>query len=280
MRKTILILAITALAAGAGWYFNSGEHLSGLVQQYVENGEFTTLKARYSPEQIMEINRKDLLVDNHHAFKDSGLKFHPYVLMEIKYTQPDKKSREGIMLWSLVDGEMVINTDSWEKTHGFEDAINAGANRNDFKLMHALAKTRGAATFEQLQKDLRIEKETLDSWIESAASKHLIVQRGNEIQLHFQDPKLSVVPETKMTDWLVKKPYNHAQRIPGHYSLAQIQKVAKAAYGDDFAVRSSTEVFLPVYSIEVLNPDGSTFTSYWNALTGQRMPLRYNIRGW
>lgn len=280
MRKILMILPLAVLLAGAAWYFNSGEHISGFVQQYVENGEFTTLKARYTPEQIMEINRKDLLVDNQHTFKDSGLKFHPYVLMEIKYTQPEKKSREGAMLWSLVDGEMVINTDSWEKTHGFEDSINAGANRNDFKLMHALAKFKGSSTLEQLQKDLRIEKETLDSWIESAVSKYLIVQKGNEIQLHFQDPKLSVLPETKMTDWLVKKPYNHAQRLSGQYSIAQIQKVAKAAYGDDFAVRSSAEVFLPVYSIEVLNPDGSTFTSYWNALTGQRMPLRYNIRGW
>jgi hypothetical protein len=280
MRKIIPILLLILLVIGAGWYFNSKEHIAGFVQQYVENGEFTTLKARYTPEQIMEINRKDLLVDSQHSYQDSGLKFHPYVLMEIKYTQPDKKTREGIMLWSLVDGEMVINTDSWEKTHGFEDAINAGATRNDFKLMHALSKTRGSSSFEQLQKELRIEKETLDSWIESATSKHLVVQKGNEVQLHFQDPKLSVQPETKMTDWLVKKPYNHAQRLSSQYSIAQIQKVAKAAYGDDFTVRSSNEVFLPVYSIEILNPDGSTFTSYWNALTGQRMASRYNVRGW
>lgn len=280
MRKLPLILGAAALLAGAAWYFNSQEHIAGFVQQYVENGEFTTLKARYTPDQIMERNRRELLVDSQHSYGESNLKFHPYILMEIKYTQPDRKSREGMMLWSLVDGEMVIDTESWEKTHGFEDAINAGATRNDFKLMHALSKTRGAATLDQLQKELRIEKETLDGWVESAASKHLIVVKGNEIQLHFQDPKLSVHPETKMTDWLVKKPYNHAQRISSRYSLGQIQKIAKAAFGDDFTVRSSTEVFLPVYGIEVLNPDGSTFTSYWNALTGQKMAARYNIRNW
>jgi len=275
MRKLPLILTTAALLAGAAWYFNSTDHIAGLVQQYVENGEFITLKARYTPEQIMEVNRKDLLVDNQHSYQDSGLKFHPYVLMEIKYTQPDKKSREGMMLWSLVDGEMVTNTETWEKTHGFEDAINAGATRNDFRLMHALSKLRGTATFEQLQKELRLEKETLVSWIDSAVAKHLVVQRGNELQLHFQDPKISVQPETKMTDWLVKKPYNHAQRLSSRYSIGQIQKVAKAAYGDDFAVRTSTEVFLPVYSIDVLNPDGSTFTSYWNAITGQKLPSRW-----
>jgi ABC-type dipeptide/oligopeptide/nickel transport system ATPase subunit len=145
--------------------------------------------------------------------------------------------------------------------------------------MHALSKTRGTATFEQLQKELRIEKETLESWIASAASKYLVVQKNNEIQLHFQDPKITVVPETKMTDWLVKKPYNHAQRVSSRYTISQIQKVAKAAYGEDFSVRSSTEVFLPVYNIEVLNPDGSTFTSFWNAITGQQMNPRYNFKG-
>lgn len=278
MRKIFIVPAVIALIAGAAWY-NGKDHFSGLVQQYVENGEFTTLKARYTPEQIMDLNRKTLLVDNQHSYRESDLKFHPYVLMEIKYTQPETKSREGMMLWSLVDGEMVINTDTWEKTHGYEDAINAGASRNDFKLMHALSKTRGVATADQLQKELRIEKETLDSWLDSAVSKHLVVQRGNEIQLHFQDPKLSVQPETKMTDWLVKKPYNHAQRVSSQYSINQIQKIAKAAYGDDFAVRSTTEVYLPVYSIEVLNPDGSTFTSYWNAITGQKMPSRFSYRG-
>lgn len=280
MRKILLALVAVALLAGAGWYFNSQEHIAGFVQQYVENGEFTTLKARYTPDQIMESNRKELLVDTQHSYQEPGLKFHPYVLMEVKYTQPDKKTREGMILWSLVDGEMVINTDSWEQTHGFEDAINADASRNDFKLMHALSKNKGTATLDQLQKELRIEKETLAFWIDSASSKHLIVQKGNEVQLHFQDPKLSVQPETKVTDWLVKKPYNHAQRVSSKYSLGQIQKTAKAAFGDDFTVRSSTEVFLPVYSLEVLNPDGSTFTTYWNALTGQRMAPRYSIRGW
>lgn len=278
MRKITIVLSVVACLIAIGWYFNSQEHLAGFVQQYVENGEMTTLKAKYTADQIMEANRKDLLVDNQHIYREAGLKYHPYTLMEVKYTQSDKKPREGMMLWSLVDGEMVTNVDSWDKTHGFEDAINANANRNDFKLMLALAKHRGSASLEQLQKELRIEKETLGSWIESASSKHLVVQKGNEVQLHFQDPKILVQPETKMTDWLVKKPYNHAQRVSSKYTASQIQKIAKAAFGDDFSVRSSTEVFLPVYSIEVQNPDGSTFISYWNALTGQKLAPRYAIR--
>lgn len=274
MRKLILYLSIASLLAGAWWFFDSQNQLSGIVQQYVENGEFITLKARYTPEDIMEAHRKELLVNAQHSFQEPSLKFHPYLLMEVKYTQPDKKSREGMIFWSLVDGEMVINTESWEQTHGFEDAINADANQNDFKILQALAKNKGTTSLDQLQKELHVEKETLQTWINSVLSKHLVVQKGNDFQLHFQDPKILVLPETKVTDWLVKKPYNYNQKASRKYSVNQVQKIAKAAFGEDFTVRNATEVFLPVYSIEVLNPDGSILTSYWNALTGQRMSSR------
>lgn len=275
MRRTIFfVLAICAFAGGWWLYYNHDQAL-GVVQQYVENGEFVTLEARYTPEQIMESHRKDLLISNQHTFRNSDLKFHPYLMMEVKYTQSDKKTREGVLFWSLVDGEMVLNTDTWEKTHGFEDAINSNASRNDFKLINALAKNKTGVSFDQLQKDLHIEKETLQAWINSASSKHLVVQKGNIIQLHLQDPKILVQPETKTNDWLVTKPYDHAQRIPRRYSQNQIQKITKAAFGDDFKIRSLQEVFLPVYSVEVLNPDGSVRTSYWNALNGQKIQPKY-----
>lgn len=280
MRKNFFIFFVICLLAGGFWLLNGPGQFHGIVQQYVENGEFTTLKARYTPAQIMEANTVELLVDDQHTFQEAGLKFHPYLLMEVKYLQSDKKSREGILLWSLVDGEMVLNTETWEKTHGFEDAINADATRYDLQLMQTLAKHKGRASLEQVKKDLRIEKEELAAWIESALSKHLIVQKGNELQLHFQDPKILVQPETKVTDRLVKKPYNHAQRISSQFSSHQIQKIAKAAFGDDFTVRSTTEVFLPVYSIIVTNPDSSTFTTYWNAINGQQMAPRYSLKGW
>lgn len=280
MRKIYLyFLAIAVVLVGA-WMFTNQDKFSGIVQQYVENGEFITLKARYTPAQIMKDHQDELLADNKHAYQEPGLKYHPYLLMEVKYSQADKKSREGMVLWSLVDGEMVIQTETWEKTHGFEDAINAEATRNDFKIMQALAKRKGGMTFDQLQKELHLEKESLKLWVESGLSKHLIIQKDNELQLHFQDPKILISPETQINEWFVKKPYSHTQRLSNLYSNAQVQKVAKAAFGDDFTVRSATEVFLPVYSIEVLNPDGSIFTSYWNAINGERIIPRYTSHRW
>src|SRR5207253_428423 len=126
------------------------------IAQYVETSDFMTLEARYTADQIMSTHKKELLTDSQKSFKESELKFYPFLLMEVKYTE-SSKPKEGVLLWGMVDGEMVINTDTWEKTHGFEDAINAKANRNEFKVINALAKNKGHLTRDQLLQELHLE---------------------------------------------------------------------------------------------------------------------------
>lgn len=275
MRLIFSIACVIAIAGGVWYLWETNPNLRDMLSQYVENGEILTLEARYTPEQIMDSHRSELISDNGYTFQAPELKFHPYLLMEVKYIQPDKKTKEGVILWSMVDGEMVLDTQTWEKTHGFEDAILSDANRDDFKILNALAKFKGKTTVDQLQKELHVEPETLTPWIDNTRKKQLVVQKGAELQLHFQNPKILVTPQTKISQWLVTKPYIHAQRIPKKYSPTQIQGTARAAFGQDFMIRSVTEVFLPVYSIEVLNPDGSILTSFWNALNGQRITPKY-----
>ena len=275
MKIISTFLTIAAIVAGAWWLWHNNAPFRNFLAEYVDNGEFLTLEARYTPEQIMDTHRVELLGDDLHSFEAPELKFHPYLLLEVKYTQSDKKSREGVILWGLVDGEMVINTENWDKTHGFEDAIRTGANRNEFKILNALAKNNGTLTRDQLHKELHLEADVFAPWLESAREKHLITTRGDLIQLHMQDPKILVVPQTKIKQWLVTKPYNHAQRVKAKYGASDVEKVAKAAFGSDFTISNIQEVFLPVYSIEVLNPDGSYKTTFWNALNGQRIQPRY-----
>jgi hypothetical protein len=275
MRVTITLMTLAALIFG-GWYaWNYNTPFRNFLAEYVDNGEFLTLEARFTPQQIMETNRQMLLKDNMHAFNEPELKFHPYLLIEAKYLTPDKKTREGVLLWSLVDGEMVINTDNWEKSYGFEEALRSKATPSEFKILNALAKNNGALSKEELQHELRIETQTLAPWLESARQKHLITIRGDRIQLHIQNPKILVAPETKITQWLVTKPYNHAQRIKAKYTQNQIEDLAAAAFGSEFTIKNATEVFLPVYCIEVSNPDGSIMTSFWNALNGKQIQPKY-----
>ena len=90
------------------------------------------------PEQIVDAHRKELLGGGKKSLQNTTLKYYPYLLLDVKY--PDSsKTREGVLLWGLTDGEMVLNTDTWESTHGFRDCLECQAGRNDFKMLQALA---------------------------------------------------------------------------------------------------------------------------------------------
>lgn len=269
------LILILGLGAFASWMYFPG--VRAKVEDYLSGGTFQTLEVRYSAEAIMEAHRKELLKDGDHVYLSPSLKFVPYLLLEVKYNRSQDKTGEGVILWGLVDGEMVINTSTWEKTHGFTDCIASNATRQEFKIINALASKGGSWDREGLSKFLNIENHILDNWIDSCRNKSLIVQSGNSYRLHLQNPKLMVIPETRLEQWLVTKATKHAMRVKKKYRAAQIENTARAAFGNDFAIRKTTEIFLPVYSITVQNPDGSQMTSYWNALNGKRISQPFSI---
>lgn len=271
MRSIILFLGCSIIGLGSFWSWNFVPGFRSKIEDYMSAGTFQTLEVRYSAENIMEMHRKELLKDNDHVFLEPRLRFVPYLLMDVKYIRNHDKTGEGMILWGLVDGEMVINTNTWEKTHGFTDCIASNATRHEFKIINALAARGGAWDREGLSRYLNIENNILDTWVDSCRKKSLIVQNGNTYRLHLQNPKLQVIPETRVDQWLVTKPTKHAKRVKKRYRSAQIENIAKAAFGNDFAIRKTAEIFLPVYSIVVQNPDGSQMTTYWNALNGKRL---------
>lgn len=277
MRNATILVACLLIGLGTFWSWIYFPGFRSRVEDFLSSNTFQTLEVRYSAETIMDAHRKELLKDGDHVFLEPNLKFVPYLLMEVKYNRTLDKTGEGVILWGLVDGEMVINTSTWEKTHGFTDCIASNASRQEFKIINALASKGGSWDREGLSKFLNIENHILDNWIDSCRNKSLIVQNGNIYRLHLQNPKLQVIPETRLEQWLVTKATKHAQRVKKRYRAAQIENTAKAAFGNEFAIRKTTEIFLPVYSITVQNPDGSQMTSYWNALNGKRLSQPYNI---
>lgn len=267
-----ILLIFSALAGSIWWLSGDANHWKDHLYSYIENKEILTLESRYTPEQIMETHKSELLGSNaKRSFQEPTVKYYPFLLLDVKYTE-DKKSREGVLLWSLTDGEIVLNTESWETTHGLKDCLECQANRQDFKILQSLARHQGTLTLDDLQKDLHIEREMLESWIDDAKIKHLIVQKGNVIKLHFENPKILINPNTQLKQHLVSKAINGSQKVSKNYSRSQIVEIAKIAFGNDFKIRSEKEVFLPVYSVHVLNADDSLHTSNWNVITGQQIP--------
>jgi hypothetical protein len=276
--RLLFTLFTFALAGYGCWWLNSTHpEIKNKVEEYINTGSFPTLEVRYTANQIMETNRRELLKDNQHKYLEPQIKFYPYLLLEVKYNLSEERTREGVILWDLRDGEMVINTEDWEKTHGFGDCINANAERHEFKILSILSRKGGAIDREGLSKALSVENDILDTWIDSCRKKKLIVQSGNRYRLHLQDPKIKMLPETKIEDKLVTMPYKQAIRLPKRYSIGQIERITKAAYGNDFAIRKTQDVYLPVHCIVVQNPDGSIHTSHWNALNGRKLSQSHFI---
>lgn len=273
----ILLTLITLSAAGYGvwWFCSTRPEVRKTVEEVFNAGTFHTLELRHTADQIMQAHRKELLKGNRHRFLEPSIKFLPYLLLEVKYSSGRNKTKEGVILWDLTDGEMVINTKNWEKTHGFGDCITAGADPQEFRVINILAQNGGKADREELIKALRVDNSILDGWIEGCRRKKLIVQAGNHYRLHLERPRLYSIPMTKLDERLVTKPHRNANRLNRRYSLSQVEKLAVAAFGSDFAIRKSTDIFLPVHCIVVQNPDGSIHYSHWNALNGSRLTSHF-----
>lgn len=278
MFKTLVSLVVLGGAVFGGYhYLNKSEKLQNFVSQKFDSGTFHTLEIRYTPDSIMEAHRQELLTDSNHTFLTPTLHFYPYLLMEVKYSASDSKTNEACILWSMDDGEMVTTTATWEMSHGFEDCIKANVDRNDFKIINSLASNHGTMSRKELGDYIHVEPEVLERWIDSCKKKKLVVQNGNHYRLHFQTPKLKLRPETALDHYLVTQPYKNALRQPKKYSRRQIERIANLAFESDFTIRNITEIFLPVYRIDVQNPDGSVLTTYWNALNGKKFDKLHSI---
>jgi hypothetical protein len=271
MRLLFTLCSLGATCYGLWWISETRPELRTKVEEILNVGSFNTLEVRYPASQIMAMHQRRLLKDNRHKYLEPSMKFYPYLLMEVKYTVSSKKTKESVILWDLSDGEMVIETKQWKKTHGFGDCISANTDRHEFRIIHSLASKGGAADRETLAKILHVDNEVLDAWIEGCRRKQLVVQSGNRLRLHLEKPLLQSIPTTKIEERLVTKPHRNTERVPSLFSLSQIEKISRAAFGSDFAIRKTIDLYLPVHCIVVQNPDGSIHTSHWNALNGKQM---------
>lgn len=274
--RWLLSLAISTGLGVGYWQWQKGNFdPKKLVDQVLQQDGFATLEVRYNANQIMEAHRRDLIKDVRHKYLEPELLFYPYLLMEVKFTLREK-TKEGILLWDMVDGEMVIDTKDWQKTHGFGDCIKAVADKNEFRLLKILARKGGYSDRESLLNQLSVENDTLEMWLDSCRKKKLVVLNGNKYRIHIEKPVLEALPETRLEEKLVTKSLKNASRSPKRFSSAQIERMCRSAFGADFVIRKHNTIFLPVHCIVVQNPDGSIHTTHWNALNGRKLnPINF-----
>jgi len=270
----ILSTLITLAVSGAGLYYMADKNpaLKAKAEEILDFRTTTAFELRYGPEQVMEKEHKTLLREKGARFLDPELKFYPYLVLEVKYSE-GRKTKEGVILWDLTDGEMILDTKSWDKTHGFADCILTGAQKHELRILNLLAQKGGSADERTLLDTLDLELPTLEMMLRGCLKKNLILSSGpGRYRLHLESPKLTATPETKLNVALTSKSYKRASKAPRLFAPSQIKRLAAVAFGADFSIRQATEVYLPVHRIVVQHPNGTVDSTYYNALTGKSLP--------
>ena len=140
MRTFSLFSLCVLIAVGAFIARNNLPEIKQYFHKIVPGNKIHILERRFSADSLMKAHKKNLLKDSRYAFLQPKLTYHPYLLLEIKYSRSQERTGEGFILWSLLDGEMVINAKTWEKTHGFADCITSKATShpNELEIIYEL----------------------------------------------------------------------------------------------------------------------------------------------
>ena len=263
-------LVLCGLGYGGWWISESHPEVKERIFQMLPARSFPTLEPRFTAQKITEQQLR-LLRNQSQPFEISSTIYHPFVLMEVKFTRPNQTTGEGSMLWDLVDGEMVLNTGTWEKSHGFADCIQMRADAHELKVLNVIAHHGNSLLRERLFQDPKLEKAMLDAWLNRLIKKRLIVYYQGMYRIHLEAPNMPFSPASHLTFPLVTKSLKHLDRLERKFSTPQIVRLAKSAFGNDFAIRNTQEVYIPIYVLNTQETDGSKQTSYWNALTGTRL---------
>jgi len=281
MFRTFLILLFLAACAFVGWYsYNNYDRVSsevGKISQFLEEKTAVTFELAVSGDAIMQSQSHELLKDSNHTFGKAHVKFVPLLLLEVKYVDDAKNTQEGRLLWSLENGEMVLDTKTFQTTHGFQDFIMQKAHDDDFYLIHLLEKHNGTLSKDALFDEAILDSDRIEAALADLKKKQLISIKGHDIHLHLANPMVKVTPSTNFAHILVTKTINHDDKIAPNYSPSQVKRVAQAAFGHDFAIRKEQIIYLPVIQIDIKNPDGSVLKTYWNGVTGKRMEMIHFI---
>jgi hypothetical protein len=268
---TLFILAVGGY--GLYWVTDKNPELKSKAEELIDFRTTSALELRYDAHQVMDTHSRRLLQEKGARFLDPELKFFPYLLMEVKYCDAKQETKESLILWDLTDGEMVTDTKTWEKTHGFADCIGSKAQEHEFQILSVLYASGGSADLSTIQKTLGVEMPILEMLLNSCRKKNLIIgQSGSRWRIHLENPRLQRTPETKWRDQLTTRPQKRAQRAKGYFRSSQIEKMAKIAFGNHFSIRKSTEIYLPIHRIVVQDPDGVITTHHFNAVSGLELP--------
>lgn len=273
MRTTYLLLLIGSLAIGSWWLYHNNDKVEEFLDSYTStrnDQSFLALEPRFTAAQIEETHRSELPEERVDDHIQPELLLYPYLLLDVVYSNPDQRDREAVILWSLDNGEIVLDTNTWQMTRGLGRLVQAQSEQSDYDVVKVLSNMGGRARRDQLTRALKIDVGTAEEWLDNARNKGIIVQEGNTYRLRDAGLKINNFVATNIDRRLATKPYARTRKQATQFDKQEISLAAQAILPPNASVREWKEVYLPVYGISLRNPNGTVETTYWNALNGQK----------
>lgn len=229
---------------------------------FLSSTEHNVIHPLYSPDQ---------LASKYNTDSETDVEYKPLLILTIKYADTAYTTGEGTLLWDLTDGEIILNTNTWEKSHGLGDCIRMGATKQDCKVVLAMARKGGQLPRESLRRALRIDADLLDQWIEQCRQKKLLVPSGNGYRLHMQNPKMPKRPITIMDETIATFTTKKVSLPQVNFDEEAISDFATAYFGSDFAIQKAEVALLPIYVFTSESSSGRLQTNRVNAVTGNTL---------
>ena len=91
------------------------------------------------------------------------------------------------------------------------------------------------------------------------------------MRIHVESPLIKLEPATLITRPFVQRTILFKSLLTGQHTIADIESLVQAAFGSDLAIRSTRLVYIPIYEVQVNNPDGSIRKTLWNAISGKEV---------
>jgi len=272
MKKYLLLCALALLVGAALYYgWNNQSKIAERIPGLEKETTILTFEVPTSIGEVMRLHEKELLRGARYSFGKATVRYSPCLLFSVKYTRENSRTEESKLLFSLEDGEMFLDTRSAEQTRGFEDCLICHADTEDFKLLHVLQRKGGSISKEALAHELGLQSEQVFHRLDTLRRKHLVAIHGDMVRIHLPTPLLKVLPDTKMGPLLVSKTVLKENLLPENYSKGDVRRLMKAVFGADFAIKAEEVIYVPIFQVDIKNPDGSILKTFWSGLTGRRI---------
>ena len=153
LKRFFWLCFLAVIGFGAFWAYRHSERLEHMVYSKDHEDTIATFETALQPEELLERQNR-LLLTPQHSFGPVSLLFAPHLLLNVKYSPDGKTSKTCTALWDLTDGELVLNTNSFDHSQGFADCLVSQASADDFRILHTLALRGGALSKEMICKEL------------------------------------------------------------------------------------------------------------------------------